>query len=124
MLRYRYGIDADIAVTNLPKGDNVAARDYVVSWAQRGRIGEERLTPRLRFAAEHVLPELDVAAALASLPAPKLMRPGQDWVANLDLGGSGTFTLLPGSMALRHAAAQPVRTLPRHARHSRWRLRP
>jgi hypothetical protein len=124
MLRYRYGIDADIAVTNFPKGESVTARDYVVTWGQRGRIGEERLKARLRFAAEHVLPELDVAAALASLPAPKLMRPGQDWVANLNLGGSGTFTLLPGSMALRRAAAQPVRTLPRHMRHPRLWPRP
>jgi hypothetical protein len=124
MLRYRYGIDLDIAVSNHPQGASVTARDYIVTWGERGRIGEERVKQRVRFAAALVLPELDVNAALASIPAPKAMHPGLDWVANLDLSGAGAVGLRPGAAALERAAARPVETLPHHARRPPLRLWP
>ena len=124
MLRYRYGIDLDVAVTNHPTGVNVTGQDYVVTWGERGRIGEERVKQRVRFAAALVLPELDVNAALASIPAPKAMHPGLDWVANLDLSGAGAVGLRPGAAALQRAAARPVETLPHHARRPPLRLWP
>ncbi len=113
LLRVRYGVDADVAITNHPQGDNVTAHDYIVTWGQRGRIGEAAIKPRVAFGAPRLLPELDVAAALASLPAPKLMRPGEDWVANLELGVLGTAAARPDVEKLRRAAARPVQLLPR-----------
>jgi len=114
MLRYREAIDADIAVTNHPRGENVTGSDYIVAWGQRGRIGEASLRPRLRFTARRVLPDLDVPAALASLPTPQPMRPGESWIDNLVLGGPPAQTMAPGSERYRRAVARPVRTLPPH----------
>jgi hypothetical protein len=115
MLRYRYGIDLDIAVSNHPQGSSVSGRDYIVTWGERNRIGEDRVKQRVRFAAQRVLPELDVNAALASIPAPQFMHPGVDWVTNIDLGGASALGLRPGAAALLRAASRPVETLPHHA---------
>jgi len=124
MLRYRYGIDLDIAVSNHPQGASVTARDYIVTWGERNRIGEARVKERVRFAAARVLPELDLNAALASIPAPQFMHPGLDWLANLDLGGTSAFGLRTGgAAALARAAARPVETLPHHAHRPPLRLR-
>jgi hypothetical protein len=122
MLRYRYGIDVDIAVTNHPQGASVTGHDYIVTWGERNRIGEDRVKQRVRFAAERVLPELDVNAALASIPAPQFMHPGLDWIANLDLGSKTAYGLRPGAEALLRAANRPVTTLPRHAHRPPLRL--
>jgi hypothetical protein len=115
MLRNRLGIDADIAATNLPRGTNITGRDYIVTWGQRGRIGEEKLKPRARFVAGRVLPELDADAALAGLPAPRLMTPGLDWIANLDLGGAALRGLQMSPDVVQRAIGRPVEIRPRHA---------
>jgi hypothetical protein len=88
MLRYRLGIDADVAVTNLPRNANATGADYIVAWGQRGRVGEAKIRPRVRLIAQALLPELGVERALDSLPAPRLMRPGADWISNLNLGAA------------------------------------
>jgi len=85
MMQKRFNIFRDVAITNQPLGDNVSAQDYVVTWGQRGRIGEENIKPRVLFSASRVLPELDSVAALNSVPAPIAMKQGNNWIENLTI---------------------------------------
>jgi hypothetical protein len=88
MMQKRFNVYRDIAITNQPKGDNVYASDYIVTWGQRGRIGEENIKPRVLFSANRVLPEFDSAAALSNVPAPIQMINGDNWIENLSLSMS------------------------------------
>ena len=85
MMKVRYGLDRDVAVTNHPTGDVIYANDYIVEWGQRGRIGETNIKPRVIYTAENVLPEFDSAAAVSTLANPIPMVMGNDWYENLNL---------------------------------------
>ena len=85
MMQKRFHIFRDVAITNQPTGDNITARDYIVTWGQRGRIGEQSIKPRVLFAASRVLPEFDSVTALNSVPAPIAMIEGNDWIDNLSI---------------------------------------
>jgi len=67
----------------------------LVTWGQRDRISLPRIQGRVKQVLERILPELDVEAIQAALPAPLLMTPGVDWFKNIDLSPSA----LPGSKA-------------------------
>ena len=83
MMQKRYNVFRDVAITNQPTGSNISAQDYIVTWGQRGRIGEENIKPRVLFSASRVLPEFDSADALSSVPAPIAMIAGNNWLENL-----------------------------------------
>jgi hypothetical protein len=85
MMKARYGLDRDIAVTNQPTGDVIYANDYIVEWGQRGRIGETNIKPRVIYTAENVLPEFDSASAVSTLANPIPMVMGNDWYESLNL---------------------------------------
>ncbi|QBG34810.1 hypothetical protein [Litorilituus sediminis] len=88
MMKSRYGVVRDVAITNKPSGDNVTALDYIVTWGQRGRIGEEDIKPRVNFAAKRILPEFDSDSAIATLAAPIPMISGDNWLDNLNISPS------------------------------------
>ena len=71
-----------------------------VRWGQRGRVGETAIKPRAQYAVDQLAPWVLQAdpGAVANLPAPIAMRPGQSWAANL---------VLPAPPAL--ATAQALR---------------
>ena len=83
MMQKRYNVFRDVAITNQPTGSNISAQDYIVTWGQRGRIGEENIKPRVLFSASRVLPEFDSADALSNVPAPIAMIAGNNWLENL-----------------------------------------
>ncbi len=85
MMQKRFNVFRDVAITNQPIGDNVSAQDYVVTWGQRGRIGELSIKPRVLFSASRVLPEFDSATALDTVPLPIAMTQGDDWIENLNI---------------------------------------
>lgn len=85
MMQVRYGVMRDVAITNQPQGEDIRANDYIVTWGQRGRVNDASVKPRVAYVAARVLPELDVAAQLATLPSPVLMQVGQDWIENLSI---------------------------------------
>ncbi len=85
MMQKRFNIFRDVAITNQPTGDNVSVRDYIVTWGQRGRIGEESIKPRVLFSASRVLPEFDSVAAINSIPAAIEMTQGNNWIENLSI---------------------------------------
>ena len=83
MMQNRFQVFRDVAITNNPTGDNISAQDYIVTWGQRGRIGEENIKPRVAFSASRVLPEFDSNSALTVVPKPIDMTEGKDWLENL-----------------------------------------
>lgn len=83
MMQSRFQVFRDVAITNQPLGDNVSGQDYIVTWGQRGRIGEENIKPRVAFSASRILPEFDSNTALIAVPAPIAMTEGDNWIENL-----------------------------------------
>ncbi|NQZ24394.1 MAG: hypothetical protein HRT53_20395 [Colwellia sp.] len=81
MMKARYDISRDVAVTNSPKN---ATETYVVNWGQRGRIGEESIKPRVLYAVKNILPEFTNAeSTVNALPEPIMMNSGGTWADNL-----------------------------------------
>lgn len=98
MMQSRYGVIRDVAVTNLPKGDNISSKDYIVQWGQRGRVANESIKPRVAFTASRILPEFDNTSAINNLPMPIEMISGESWLENL--------TISPASRANKSANKQ------------------
>ena len=85
MMQSRFGIVRDVAITNQPTGNNISGNDYIVTWGQRARIGDKKLTDRVLFSASRVLPEFDSHAAMGAIGAPIEMYYGQSWLDNLTI---------------------------------------
>lgn len=119
MMNARYGVQRDVAVTNKPSGDNISASDYIVTWGQRGRIGDDNIKPRLHYVLPRILPEFTEANTIISnLPAPTMMTVGNDWLENLSLGAQKNQTSMAEIMLMRSkeesAIHRPVNVLPIH----------
>ncbi|MEW6982769.1 hypothetical protein AAD001_08985 [Colwelliaceae bacterium 6471] len=100
MMQVRFGILRDVAITNQPTGNNITANDYIVTWGQRGRIGEPLIKPRVNFVVERVLPEIDAQTLVANLPTPIAMIAGNNWIENLMLSENTNNIKNINSMAL------------------------
>lgn len=107
MMRARFGVQMDTAVTNNPTGPGVTGNDYIVAWGQRDRIGEIRVRERARYAVSRLLPEVSLDAYIDALPAPLMMRVGESWTANIVLDPDATNKLLK----VEQESAEPVRDL-------------
>lgn len=102
MMKARYGIDRDVAITNQPTGNDVSLEDYIVNWGQRGRISESSIKPRVEFVIPRVLPEFtEFNEILANLPSPIAMTPNTSWIDNLDISPSSA----PKSLARQQVSA-------------------
>lgn len=88
MMQSRFAVIRDIAITNQPIGDNISAADYMVTWGQRGRIGDDKVRDRVLFSAGRVLPEFDSQAAMSLVPTPIEMVEGDSWLDNLTISPS------------------------------------
>lgn len=82
MMQSRFNIMRDTAITNQP---NEASANYIVTWGQRGRIGDSALRDRVRFSASRVLPEFDIIAAMEGVKVPIHMTKGETWYDNLPI---------------------------------------
>lgn len=106
MMKARYNIDRDVAITNQP-GSNASSSDYIVDWGQRGRIGNEAIKPRVAFVVDRILPEFsDLQTVVDNLPAPISMTSGQSWIDNLDISPSSA----PKSLAKAQISSQTKKT--------------
>lgn len=85
MMLYRLGVSADVAVISAVNNPNAT-----MAWAQRDRIADGALVNRADYAIARVLPELDVAAARASLPAPITYPSGASWYDYASLSTAAT----------------------------------
>lgn len=88
MMQERFDVMRDVAITNQPTGDNISSADYIVTWGQRGRIGDDKLRARVLFSASRVLPEFDSQAAMDLVAAPIEMIEGDSWADNLTISPS------------------------------------
>ena len=83
MMKTRFDISRDVAITNAPK---IANENYIVNWGQRGRIGDENIKPRVLYAVSHILPEVsDIENLVNNLPSPIMMNAGESWANNLNI---------------------------------------
>lgn len=95
MMKYHFGIDRDIAFTDVPTTDTPSCDDYVVRWGERGRIGDPTVKPRAALVAAQLLPGSDLSTFFAGLPAPTPMNAGLGWCSNLSLGAAAPAGLAP-----------------------------
>jgi len=75
-MSYRFDVYYDVGMTGL-------APDYNITWAERGRVGHERMKPRVEYVISSLMPSLDIQAGLAELPAPILLQTGVNWIDSL-----------------------------------------
>ena len=88
MMQSRFQVFRDVAITNQPIGNNISGQDYIVTWGQRGRIGETTIKPRVAFTATRVLPEFDTNSTLLTIPTPIALTEGNNWLENLSISPS------------------------------------
>jgi len=72
LMGYRHGVLYDQGITGL-------APDYIISTAERGRVGHERIKPRAEYVISRILPSIDLQVASASLAAPIVLQSGVSW---------------------------------------------
>lgn len=93
LMQLRYGVMRDFGVTNKLLPDANSA-DLIVDWGQRGRIGDAAIKPRLQLVLAEVMPWV-AASAVDQLAAPRQLRAGQTWGANLDQGALAANRVRP-----------------------------
>jgi hypothetical protein len=105
MMKIRFDISRDVAITSSPESAN---ESYVVSWGQRGRIGEESIKPRVLYSVSNILPEVnDLEGLVDSLPSPIMMNVGQTWGDNLSISPLTTSQQRAISRVSRHRKESP-----------------
>ncbi|MGM9481539.1 hypothetical protein ACS5PN_10140 [Roseateles sp. NT4] len=99
LMQLRHGVLRDVAVTpQLASGASSA--DLVVSWGQRGRIGDAAIKPRVALVLAQTMPWLP-AGFTNGLAAPTQLRAGLSWGQNLDQGALALGVVKPLSAAER-----------------------
>ncbi|RDV27326.1 hypothetical protein DXV75_04605 [Alteromonas aestuariivivens] len=76
MMLYRLGVSSDVGVFS---SDAINRGDLSITWGQRDRINDPSVQPRVKYAVNRVLPELDVDAIQLQLPDAELLPPGVSW---------------------------------------------
>jgi hypothetical protein len=57
--------------------------NILLTWGQRGRVGEAKIKPRVALVMSQVFPWV-AASELDALAAPQPLAAGKSWLANLD----------------------------------------
>jgi len=110
MMKARFNVDRDIAVTNKPQN---LGEDYLVIWGQRGRIGELNIKPRVEYVTRRILPDFSAAADIINnLPEPIAMQSGRSWAENLAISPNieQVNSLSASDFALKQTKAPRVNT--------------
>ena len=99
MMYYSYGLDRDVAVTDLPANLEFCSQ-LRVAWGQRNRVAQTNILPRATLILEAVLPEFAAAVTLQlDDVVPTQMRVDEDFCANILVSPSATRSLmLPGAV--------------------------
>ena len=72
LMGYRHGVQYDQGISGL-------APDYIISTAERGRVGHQHIKPRAEWVISRILPSINLQEASASLPAPVQLTSGISW---------------------------------------------
>ena len=99
MMYYSYGLDRDVAVTDLP-ANLESCSQLRVAWGQRNRVAQTNILPRATLILEALLPELAAAVTLQlDDVVPTQMRVDEDFCTNSLVSPSATRSLvLPGAV--------------------------
>ena len=79
MMRHHYGVDLQIAYTDVPANDGQFCSDYIVRWGFRNRISDPLVKSRAEFGLQLLLDTADVSAYTDFLPTPVRMTNGLTW---------------------------------------------
>ncbi len=83
MMKARYNVDRDVAITNQPQN---STEQFIVTWGQRGRIGDANIKPRVDYVTHRILPEFSSASEIIdNLAEPIAMEAGKTWAENLTI---------------------------------------
>jgi hypothetical protein len=82
MMQLRFGILRDVAVAPALTASSTSS-NILLSWGQRGRVGESKIKPRVAMVMSQVMPWVP-AGELDKLAAPQPLNAGKSWLANLD----------------------------------------
>lgn len=82
MMQLRFGILRDVAITP-PLTAASTSSNIIVSWGQRGRVGEAKIKPRVALVMSQVMPWI-AASELDKLAVPQALPAGRSWLATLD----------------------------------------
>ncbi len=90
MMKARYDVDRDVAITNQPRS---AGEEYIVTWGQRGRIGDTDIKQRVDYVTRRILPEFSQASSvIENLAEPIAMEAGKTWTENLAISPTSNET--------------------------------
>ncbi len=98
LMSARLGIRRDFAFTDKAAASATSSASLVVRWGQRGRAGEARIKPRLRYVVSQLTPWMPLSEVDA-LAAPFNMRVGETWSSNLTLPAPPGGTAKPEGQA-------------------------
>ena len=98
LMQLRHGVLRDVAV--VPQFLSGASADQVVTWGQRGRVGEAAIRPRAALVLAQTMPWLP-AGFTDGLAAPVQLRAGLTWGQNLDQSGLAMGVVRPLSATER-----------------------
>ena len=98
LMQLRHGVLRDVAVT--PQLVSGSSADLVVTWGQRGRVGDAAIKPRVALVLAQTMPWLP-AGFTNGLAAPVQLRAGLSWGQNLDQGALAVGVVKPLSAAER-----------------------
>ncbi|WP_286235513.1 hypothetical protein [Thalassotalea sediminis] len=106
MMKVRYGVDRDVAVSDQDYDDIV--------WGQRGREGEPQIKPRVQFVTERIIPEFATEAIeiLENMPAATQLDTTKSWRDSIELVDSAENTLA-NRLAVKSKQVDP-RLLPKN----------
>ncbi|MDR7270220.1 hypothetical protein J2X20_002878 [Pelomonas saccharophila] len=99
LMQLRHGVLRDVAITPQFKSGETSA-DLVVSWGQRGRVGDAAIKPRVALVLAQTMPWLP-AGFTNGLAAPAQLRAGLTWGQNLDQSGLAMGVVRPLSATER-----------------------
>jgi hypothetical protein len=109
LMSTRLGIRRDFGFTDKAAADATSSASLVVRWGQRGRAGEARIKPRLRYVVSQLTPWMPLSE-VDNLAAPLNMRVGDTWSSNLTLPAPLGGNFKPS----READAAPFMTARQH----------
>jgi hypothetical protein len=81
LMQLRHGVLRDVAIT--PQFLSGSSADAVVTWGQRGRVGDAAIKPRVALVLAQTMPWLP-AGFVDGLAAPQPLRAGLTWGQNLN----------------------------------------
>ncbi|RTL44403.1 MAG: hypothetical protein EKK53_07275 [Burkholderiales bacterium] len=113
LMQLRHGVLRDVAIS--PKFASGTSADAVVTWGQRGRVGDAAIKPRVALVLAQTMPWLP-AGFTDALAVPLPLRAGLTWGQNLDQGAlaaglvrslSARERAMEADLELQRRSAQP-----------------